>query len=175
MLLLVGVVFAWAEQPGGASADSIVADSIVADSGALVEQSDSAPEALADKIVDEVAEEAPVAAPAQAGGGVDWMDWGLWISYILGIACAIAALILPLVKAGNPKALLATGINLAVLLVIFGIAYMFSEGTMTATTEKFNITEGGSKIISAVLTTVYILFFGAAISIVYGEVSKLFK
>ena len=71
------------------------------------------------------------------------------------------------------KFLMLVGIVAAVVVV----SYLLSKGNdvTLALMEKNNITESTSKLIGAACWIVYILVFGAAASIIYSEVAKLFK
>ncbi|MCR5444643.1 MAG: hypothetical protein K6E96_03025 [Bacteroidales bacterium] len=69
--------------------------------------------------------------------------------------------------------LILVGIVIAVVVV----SYLLSKGNdvTLALMEKNNITEGTSKLIGAACWIVYIMVIGAAASILYTEIAKLFK
>jgi hypothetical protein len=69
--------------------------------------------------------------------------------------------------------LILVGIVIAVVVV----SYLLSKGNDVplALMEKNNITEGTSKLIGAACWIVYIMVIGAAASILYTEIAKLFK
>ena len=118
-------------------------------------------------------------AAVQANGLFDATYWIL----ICFVAIAIAAIVFFLiVKLANnfkeqpgywKKFLMLVGIIVAVVV----ISYLLSKGNdvTLALMEKNNISESTSKLIGAACWMVYILVIGAAASILYTEVAKLFK
>lgn len=64
-----------------------------------------------------------------------------------------------------------------IVVVVVVVSYLLSKGNdvTPALMEKNNISEGTSKLIGAACWMVYILVIGAAVAILYSEVSKLFK
>ncbi|MDO1445230.1 hypothetical protein Q0590_03155 [Rhodocytophaga aerolata] len=111
-----------------------------------------------------------------ADEGAGWIDIALYISYILIFLCAIAAVVLPLIQsAGDPKALLKSGLGAVAILVVFGIAYVLSGNEVIPMYTQFGIGESGSKLIGGGLITVYLLFFIALAAIIYTEVTSLIK
>jgi NADH:ubiquinone oxidoreductase subunit 6 (subunit J) len=115
------------------------------------------------------------AAPS-ADAGTGWIDIALYISYILIFICAIAAIVLPLIQsAGDPKALLKSGVGVLAIVVVFGIAYMLSGNEVTEQYRQFGVLEGGSKVIGGGIITVYLLFFIALAAIVYTEIMSIIR
>ncbi len=118
-------------------------------------------------------------AAVQANGLFDATYWIL----ICFVAIAIAAIVFFLiVKLANnfkeqpgywKKFLMLVGIIVAVVVV----SYLLSKGNdvTLALMEKNNISESTSKLIGAACWMVYILVIGAACSILYTEIAKLFK
>jgi len=101
---------------------------------------------------------------------MDIVDVGLYVSYILVALCALAAVLIPLFQSfGDPQSLVKSGIGLGVLVVVFVIGYAFASGESNATTE------GTAKMVGAGLISMYILFGGAILGIVYTEISKIIK
>jgi predicted cobalt transporter CbtA len=100
---------------------------------------------------------------------MDFVDIGLFASYLLIALCALAAIGIPLVQSmDNPKTLIKSGVGVALLVIVFLISYAFSDGTATA-----EVTAGAAKMVGAALVTTYVFFFGAILGIVYTEVSKI--
>lgn len=101
---------------------------------------------------------------------MDIIDIGLYASYVLIILCAVAAVVIPLVQSfGDPKSLIKSAIGLVALVVVFFISYALADSDApgaTATT---------AKLVGAGIITMYILFIGALVGIVYTEVSKMIK
>lgn len=100
---------------------------------------------------------------------MDFVDIGLYVSYLLVGLCALAAIAIPLVQSfDDPKKLIKSGIGVAALAVVFlisfGVSSGVAEGDVTATT---------SRMVGAGIMTTYIFFFGAIIGIVYTEISKI--
>jgi len=115
----------------------------------------------------------------KANGLFDATYWILICFVVIAIA---AILFFVIVKLANrfkeepgyiKKFLMLVGIIVVVLVVSF----LLSKGNdvTPALMEKFEITESTSKLIGAACWIVYILVIGAAVSIVYSEVSKLIK
>jgi uncharacterized membrane protein YagU involved in acid resistance len=65
----------------------------------------------------------------------------------------------------------------AIVVAVVVVSYLLSKGNdvTPALMEKNNISESTSKLIGAACWMVYILVIGAAVSILYTEVAKLFK
>ncbi len=100
-------------------------------------------------------------------------DFGLWVSYLLLFAALAGVVIFPirslLMNPGNAKNVL---IGLGSLLVLFLISYLLSGGQAN---EKFQITEGQSKMIGAGLTMFYLLAIFTLLITLYSEVVKIFR
>lgn len=118
-------------------------------------------------------------AAVQANGLFDAVYWIL----ICFVAVAIAAIVFFLVvrlagkfkeEPGYIKKFL---ILVAIVVAVVVISYLLSKGNdvTPALMEKNNISESTSKLIGAACWMVYILVIGAAASILYTEVAKLFK
>ena len=104
------------------------------------------------------------------------LDIGLYVGYGLFAIAALAAIILPLINSlRSPSVLIKSGISLAVLLVLFLIAYGVSGSEVTPAYISAGVDEGSSKLIGAGLTTFYFLFIGAAVGIIVTEINKAFK
>jgi hypothetical protein len=104
-------------------------------------------------------------------------EYGLYASYILLAVAVLAAIILPLISALNdPKSLLKTLGGVAVLVLIFFVAYSISGGEVLPSYEKQGLhTSGASKFVGGTLFTMYSLIIIALIAIVVTEVKKAFK
>lgn len=118
-------------------------------------------------------------AAVQQNGLFDAVYWIL----ICFVAIAIAAIVFFLVvklannfkeQPGYWKKFL---LLVAIVVVVCVVSYVLSKGNdvTLALMEKNNISESTSKLIGAACWMVYILVIGAAVSIVYTEVAKLFK
>lgn len=99
-----------------------------------------------------------------------YVDYGIYLS-IAAVIIAILSFILALVV--NPQGLIGVGIGLGTILVIGSISYFTADGSNY--TEYKDVTENTSLLVSAMLTSFYILFAGAILSIVYSLVSRVFK
>lgn len=96
------------------------------------------------------------------------VDVGLFISYILIGVCVLAAVGMPLVKAfGDPDSLKKMGIGVGALVVVFVVAYLVADGTVSG-----DESAGTAKMVGAGLVTFYILAIGAIGGIVYTEIKK---
>ncbi len=101
---------------------------------------------------------------------------GLFVTYILIGIAVISVVVLPLIKAlDDPKTLVGTAIGLAVLLVLFGIAYALSSDEVLPKYVAQDVGPGISKFVGGLLITMYLLFGGAIVGIVFTEISKAFK
>ncbi|SMD46388.1 hypothetical protein SAMN00777080_5077 [Aquiflexum balticum DSM 16537] len=109
---------------------------------------------------------------------MDSIDIFIYVAEILIIVGAIAAILMPLVKSlDNPGSLLKTGVGVAILAVVFFIAYSISDGDVLPkfAAEPFNLTPGMSKFVGGSLITVYGLFIVAVVGIVLTEINKAIK
>lgn len=103
---------------------------------------------------------------------MDIIDVGLYAGYVLIVLCAIAAVVIPLIQSfGDPQSLVKSAIGLGVLVVVFLISYALAGSDTMGTTTS----ESTSKLVGAGLISMYILFIGALVGIVFTEVSKMIK
>ncbi|MFY0606130.1 MAG: hypothetical protein JXR10_05410 [Cyclobacteriaceae bacterium] len=101
---------------------------------------------------------------------MDIIDVGLYVSYLLIVLCALAAVIIPLAQSlGDPQSLVKSGIGLGALVVIFFISYAVASGESDATTEST------AKLVGGGIISMYVLFAIAILGIVYTEISKAIK
>jgi NADH:ubiquinone oxidoreductase subunit 6 (subunit J) len=115
------------------------------------------------------------AAPA-AEGGSGMIDIGLYIAYGMVILAALGAIVLPLVRsAGDPKALIKSGLGVVAILVVFFIAYAISGNEVNPLYTQFDVDAGDSKLIGGVIITSYLLIFIAILGIIYTEVSNIVR
>jgi len=112
------------------------------------------------------------------GGLLDIMMY--WAYILIGLA-AVAAIIFPLIKmVTNPKDAVKTLISFAVVAVFVFIAYTLADDTVYTTAELpgydgADNVPGTLKFAGTMLWTTYLLFFGVIASILYAEISKVFK
>jgi len=115
----------------------------------------------------------------RANGLFDATYWILVCFVVLSIAAIVFFLVVKLANRFKEepgylkKFLILVGIVVAVLVV----SYLLSKGNdvTLALMEKNDINEQTSKLIGAACWMVYILVIGAAASILYTEIAKLFK
>ncbi len=101
------------------------------------------------------------------------IDVALYITYLLVIAAIVLVLgfaVWFLTK--NIKKSKTTLIGALGLIAIFLVAYFISPGEAY---EKFQVSEGLSKVIGGSLITLYIMFIGTIVIAIYTEIAKLFK
>lgn len=108
------------------------------------------------------------------------IDFGLYAAYVLIGICILAAIALPLVNSiSDPRSLLKIGGGvIALLLIIFiGYALSTSETTRIGTTAMVDqgLGDGIVKWISGGLIAMYILLALAVVSIVFTEISGIFR
>ena len=115
----------------------------------------------------------------RANGLFDITYWILVCFVVISIAAIVYFLVIKLAARFKEdsgylkKFLILVGIVVVVLLV----SYLLSRGNdvTPALMEKFNVTQGTSKLIGAACILVYILVIGSAASILYTEIAKLIK
>lgn len=102
--------------------------------------------------------------------------YGLYAAYALAGLALVLAIVLPLISAlSNPKALLGSAVGLIGIAIVFFIGYSIANDEVTTIYTKFGITDSSSKFIGGALITMYILVLLALVSIVFTEVTKIFK
>lgn len=109
---------------------------------------------------------------------MDFINLGLWTTYILFFIAVGAAVILPIIYSlSDPKSLVGVGISVAALLILFFISYVLSSDEITnpKAAAVYNVTPGGAKLIGGSLIMMYLLFLGAIIGVAVNEVIKFFR
>ena len=115
-------------------------------------------------------------AQGEEGGGNAVVDVMLWISYIMIIVAAIAAVVLSFLKTtGDKSGLVKSGLMLGVILVLFIIGYVLSGSEVTEVYQNFGVTEGRSKFIGGMLITTYLMIAIAVVGFVYSRIKDLFN
>ena len=100
---------------------------------------------------------------------MDFIDIGLFASYLLIGLCALAAIVIPLVQSlDDPKSLVKSGVGVVGLVIIFLISYAISEGEASG-----DVTANTSILVGAGIMTTYMCFFVAIAGIIYTEISKI--
>ena len=103
-------------------------------------------------------------------------EFGLYTAYTLFAITTLAAIVMPFVKAfQEPKQLLRAGIGLVGLLVIFLISGILSGDEVTAMYTTKGVGIGLSKLIGGMLIMMYLLISITIGSILYTEITKMFK
>lgn len=96
------------------------------------------------------------------------IDVGLFSAYILFGLCAIASIVLPLIKAlDDPDSLKKSLLGIGVLAVIIIISYVLADGTPYG-----GASASASKWVGTGIYTFYILSIAAIGAIIYSEVKK---
>jgi hypothetical protein len=100
----------------------------------------------------------------------------LYLTYaLIGIA-TVAAIVFPILAvAGDARKAKKTLVGIGSVAVVFVLSYAISDGTVLDSYLKYNVTEGVSKMVGAVLIMTYILGIGAIVSAIAGEVLKAIK
>ncbi|MDN5202918.1 hypothetical protein QQ008_16125 [Fulvivirgaceae bacterium BMA10] len=105
-----------------------------------------------------------------------FIEFAIYLTYILVVIAALAVIILPLINAFNDlSSLVKVGIGVGVLLVIFGIGYALSGSELIDAAVKQGVTTGQFKFVGGAITAMYILIFAAIIGIIFTEVNKTLK
>ena len=105
------------------------------------------------------------------------IDILLYVGYFLIAIAAIAAIVLPLIKAmDNPRTLITIGAGIVGLLIIFFIAYALSDGTLDPSYAAYDVNDSTTlKLIGGLMVTMYALLGLAFLGILVTEVSKFFR
>jgi len=104
------------------------------------------------------------------------VDIALYLSYGLIIVAALGAIVLPLINSfSDPGSLIKTGAGIGALLVVFFVAYAMAGSEVTPLYSIHGVDATLSRIVGAALITMYILFIITVVSIIFTEVSKLFR
>lgn len=105
------------------------------------------------------------------------IDFGIILTYVMIGICVAAIVAFALSKVFTHFSKVKNAlIGIAVLVVIFIIGYAIADGSDYVNfPSSMNITEGKSKMVSTGLTTFYALALLSVVSIIYVEVSKIFK
>ena len=115
----------------------------------------------------------------KANGLFDATYWILICFVVLSIAAIVYFLIMKLAKRfkEEPGYLKRFLILVGIVVVVLAVSYLLAKGNdvTPALMEKFDVTEGTSKLIGAACILVYILVIGSAVSILYTEIAKLIK
>jgi len=107
---------------------------------------------------------------------MDGFDAFLYLSYILVLGAAVAAIVLPMINAiGDPSTLVRGGIGVGALLLFFLISVGIAGNEVTDVYTKFGVDAGMSKRIGGTLIMVYILFILSFAGIIFSEVHKILK
>ena len=115
----------------------------------------------------------------RANGLFDATYWILVCFVVLSIAAIVFFLVVKLANRfkAEPGYLKKFLILVGIVVVVLVVSYLLSKGNdvTLALMEKNDINEQTSKLIGAACWMVYILVIGAAASILYTEIAKLFK
>jgi NADH:ubiquinone oxidoreductase subunit 6 (subunit J) len=109
---------------------------------------------------------------------MDSIDIFIYVAEILIVVGAVIAVVMPLIKSlDNPGSLVKTAVGVAILVVVFFIAYSISDGEVLPkyAAEPFNLTPGMSKFVGGSLITIYALFIFAIFGIILTEINKAIK
>ncbi len=119
----------------------------------------------------------PVVAKRVADMGSILNLFFYWI-YIVAVIAVILAIGFPLINiVSNPKKGLKTLISIAIIVVLLFVAYQFADGTLLnipGYDGPDNI-PSRLKMTDTIIFSVYAMFVVAIISVLYAEISKLFK
>lgn len=105
---------------------------------------------------------------------------GLYAAIGLAILCITAILLFGIhYIATNPKSALKGMLPFLAIVVVFIISYAMAvpaiEGPMAALVERFGLTDGQEKLVTAGLSTTGILFLIASASFIFFEIRNFFK
>ena len=107
---------------------------------------------------------------------MDTINIALYSAYILTIAAAVAAVVLPLIQSlSDPASLVKSGVGVVALLVVFGLGYVLSGNEVLPSYIEFGVDANLSKLIGGALTMMYVMTIGAIVGIVFTEVTNAVK
>lgn len=104
------------------------------------------------------------------------IDFALYLSYGLIIIAILGSVILPLINSlGDPMSLLKTGAGVIAILAVFFISYALASNEVSPMYANFGVDASLSKWIGGAIITMFVLIIIAIGSIIFTEISKLFK
>ncbi len=102
--------------------------------------------------------------------------YGLYLAYILIGLGILLAIVLPLISAfSNPKALIGTAVGVVIIVAVFFIGWAIASNEVLPAYAEENITPASSKIIGGGLIAMYIMIGIAIVTILFSELSSIFK
>ena len=102
-----------------------------------------------------------------------FVDIALYFTYLLLLGGVALALVFPLIQAvKQPSASFKPLIAIGGLALFMLITYFLASDTLTATDIRYGVDIGTSKLISAMVYSVYFCIFLAFVGIIYGEFAK---
>ena len=115
-----------------------------------------------------------------------WVDIGLYASYILLGVAAVAAIVMNLVNSlNNPKSLLKSGVGIVLLVVIFFIGYSIAPAEFGPSTAKalesasMDPTSDSAvtvyRLVGGAMTTTLALVIIAIVGLVYSSVARIVR
>ncbi|MCU0448365.1 MAG: hypothetical protein MUC97_00790 [Bernardetiaceae bacterium] len=110
---------------------------------------------------------------------MDWIDIGIYLSYLMIGVALVAAIVMPLIKSlDNPAGLLKSALGVVGLLVLFAICYFMSDSTIHAAfiekAQKMGVSTGTYQLVGGSIVMIYVVCIVAAAAIVYGEIRSFF-
>jgi MFS-type transporter involved in bile tolerance (Atg22 family) len=107
---------------------------------------------------------------------MDTYDFFLYLGYIMVIVAAVSAVLFSVLNmVTNPKNIIRAGISVAIIGVLFLIAYSMSGNEVTTEYAKFNIDPDTSKLVGGTLIMSYLLLGITVVGLFYTEVVKIVK
>jgi hypothetical protein len=104
------------------------------------------------------------------------LDLGFYVFYALLFIAVAATIVFPIIHMlKEPSSLVATGIGIVAILVLFGISYALSGSEVNLKAAAVGITETTSKLIGAGLIMFYITLVLSVLALIYSEISKALK
>lgn len=126
-------------------------------------------------IISNADSEMPVGEAMVVQGGN--LDGALWITYILVVLCAAAAVVYGLVNViRNPKGNMGSVLGVVGMVVVFLIAYYgIADGSVTDKQAAEGVTSSISLMTGAGLMVLYVVTIITLVTVVWAEVSRIFK
>lgn len=107
---------------------------------------------------------------------MDLFDIALYFGYVLLASGSVIIIVIPLFNSlKDIKKTYRTGLAMLIVAGVFLISFFLSGSENNSDVYiKFNVDATGSQLIGAALLTVYLLFGGAFLTIVFTEIRRLF-
>jgi ABC-type phosphate transport system permease subunit len=111
---------------------------------------------------------------------MDWIDIGIYLSYIMIAVALLAAIVMPLIKSlDNPAGLLKSALGVVGLLVLFALCYFLSDSSVHAAfvdkAQKMGVSTSTYQLVGGSIVMIYVTLVVTVVAIVIGEFRSFFN